>query len=208
MRAILKLFTDFIRKPEWVAAVALLIQAVILWLQARILRRHGKTMEEHARIAKDQAATAELIGRALEQHAKILGDQTKITERQFKFQRTIESYAGREKVYDALLELRASVAMLISKIESPGDRYEPRVAEEMMAQTEVVAAILPVQKAVLTSPHLTHEEKEYFRGYTSDLATILATNLQGRAQPLKEFTAKYKDILSMHFKIAQIPADV
>jgi len=52
MRAILKLFLDFIRKPEWVAAVALLIPDVILWLQAKILRAHGKTMAEHAGIAK------------------------------------------------------------------------------------------------------------------------------------------------------------
>lgn len=207
MRATLKLFLDFIHKPEWVAAVALLIQAVVLWLQARILRKHGKTMKEHAGIAKDQATTAELIGKALEQHAKILGDQTALTERQFKFQRRVEGHAAREKAYDDLLELRARVMMLISKIESPGERYEPRVAEEELAQGELAAAILPVQKAAFTSLYLTKEEKDYFSRYTSDLLNITTTKLQGNVRPLKEFTEKYKDILEMILKVGETPEE-
>jgi hypothetical protein len=55
-------------------------------------------MEEHAGFAKDQAATAALIGKALEQHAKILGEQTAITDRQFKFQRKIEAQTERVRL--------------------------------------------------------------------------------------------------------------
>jgi hypothetical protein len=70
MRVAFRLFLDFMRKPEWVAAIALLIQAIILWLEARILHRHGETMKEHAGIAQSQATTAELIGQALKPNTK------------------------------------------------------------------------------------------------------------------------------------------
>ncbi len=203
MRATLRLFIDFIRKPEWVAAVALLIQAVILWLQARILRKHGMTMEEHAGIAKGQAATAELIGKALEQHAKILGEQAKLTEEQFKFQRKVEAHATREKVYDQVLRLDGAVQLLIFKIESPGTRDAKRVAEEDVLQGEMVAAVLPVQKATLTSLHLTQEEKDYFRRYTMDLAALLYNHLHGNVGLLKDFRKKYDDILVMLLKVGQ-----
>src|SRR5437899_907808 len=90
----MKSLVEFLRKPEWIAAIALLIQAVILFLQAVILRRHGATMEEHAGIAKAQAETAKLIGQALDQQGKVLDEQTKIMDEQFKFQRTIELKAA------------------------------------------------------------------------------------------------------------------
>jgi hypothetical protein len=204
---VLKAFLDFIRKPEWVAAVALLIQCFILWLQYRILHQHGETMKEHAEIAKAQARTAELIGKALEQHAKILGEQAKITESQFKFQRRIEVHAAREKVYEQLLDLHSSVLLLVAKIETPGERYPLRVAEEMMAQGQAVAAILPNQRTVLISPHLTDEEREYFKHFLGDLNEILVNNLQGKAQPLKDFLAKYKDILEMILKVGLAPVE-
>jgi hypothetical protein len=200
-----KAVLEFIRKPEWVAAVALLIQAIILGLQAKILRKHGSTMEEHAGIAKAQAATAELIGKALNQQEKILADQTKIMGAQFSFQRRIEAQAAREKVYDSILTLQSSVSLLISKITSPGERYAPRVAEEQMAQAAVKAAILPVQKATITSLHLTEEENEYFTNYTLDLVQILSSDLQGNVGKLREFEVKYKDILPMLLKVAQTP---
>jgi hypothetical protein len=203
MRATFRLFIDFIRKPEWVAAVALLIQAVILWLQARILRKHGKTMEEHAGIARDQASTAELIGKALEQHAKILSEQSKLTEAQFKFQRMIEVHAAREKVYDQLFALHSSVLLLISKITSPGQRYPDRLAEELMAQGQLLAAIAPTYKASLISLHLTDEEKYYFKRYTDDLGKIVTNDLQGQTQPLKDFIAKYKDVFEVLLKAHQ-----
>ena len=206
MRAILKLFLDFIRKPEWVAAVALLIQAVILWLQARILRKHGRTMEEHAGVAKAQAITAELIGNALQQHATILGEQAKLTEAQFKYQRWVVAQAAREKVYDYMLALYSSVSTLIATVEAPGMRLPPRISQEMTAQANVVNALLPAQKATLTCAHLTTEERDYFRQYTLDFAkTLPQTDLPTVIPKLKEINEKYKEFLTMLLKIAQPP---
>src|SRR5438876_9224385 len=116
MSAATKSLVEFLRKPEWIAAIALLIQAVILFLQAVILRRHGATMEEHAGIAKAQAETAALIGKALDQQGKILAEQTKIMDEQFKFQRTIELKAERVQVFDALMRLHVSFKALLSTL--------------------------------------------------------------------------------------------
>lgn len=203
MRVALKLFLDFVHSPEWVAAAALLIQAVILWLQARILRKHGRTMEAHAGIAKNQATTADLIGKALERHATILDEQKKLTDAQFEFQRRVEAHVSWAKVYDQVLDLNRAVTMMIAKLESPGDRFPQRVAEEHMLQAELVAAILPAQKATMTSYHLTAEEKTYFRQYTRELQEILSSNLQGNAQTLKEFRNKHNDIWRWFVKHAE-----
>jgi hypothetical protein len=194
VRQILKAVLDFIRKPEWVAAVALLIQAVILFLQFRILRGHGETMKEHAGIAKGQANTADLIGKALERHATILDEQTKLTNAQFEFQRRVEAHASREKVYDQVLELNRLVIVMIAKLESPGQRYDQRVAEEHILKSELIAAILPTQKATVTSPYLTEKEKDYFRRYVLDLQNTLSNDLQGKAHTLRDFITKYNDI--------------
>jgi hypothetical protein len=207
VRQILTAILDFIRKPEWVAAVALLIQAVILFLQAWILREHGKTMAEHAGIAKGQANTADLIGKALERHAKILDEQTKLTDVQFEFQRRLEAHASWGRVYDQLLELNRAVIMMIAKIESPGHRLPERVAEEQMLQAELNAAILPVQKATITSLYLTDEEKDYFRRYLLDLQKTLSYDLQGKAHTLREFTTKYNDIWRWFVKAAEEPPE-
>ena len=203
MHAAWSWFLNFIRKPEWVAAVALLIQAVILWLQARILRKHGHTMEEHAGIAKKQAETAKLIGQALQQHATILAQQSDITKEQYDYQRRIESHTAREEIYDHLLRLDGDVQLLIFKIESPGTRDATRMAEEAVLQGHLVGSVIPVQKATITSLYLTDEEREYFRRYTMDLAATLLNPLNGNVRLLKDFREKYKDILTMTLKIAQ-----
>jgi hypothetical protein len=130
MTATLRWFLEFLRKPEWVAAIALLIQAGILLLQALILRRHGETMEKHADVAKAQSETAELIGKALDQQGQILNQQTKIMDEQFKFQRAAMAQADRQQVFDSLLKLRNGLHMLIAKIEEPGMVNESRVAEQ------------------------------------------------------------------------------
>ena len=80
MLQFLKSLFEPLRKPEWVAAGALLIQAVILFLQFKILGRHAETMEEHKKFARTQAKTAELIGQALVQQSNILDEQ-------FRFQK-------------------------------------------------------------------------------------------------------------------------
>ena len=93
---------EYLRKPEWIAAIALSIQGLIFLLQAAflawqaaILRRHAATLEKHTEIAGTQAETAALIGKALDQQGKILAEQTEIMDAQFKFQRTVEMKAER-----------------------------------------------------------------------------------------------------------------
>ena len=185
----------FLRKPEWVAAIALLIQAAILLLQAVILRRHGATMEEHAGIAKAQSETAALIGKALDQQEKILAEQTKIMAEQFKFQRAAMAQADRQEVFNALLSVRNSLHMLIAKIQEPGERYDPRVAEEQRMQAALLAAILPVQSAFISSVHLTPEEKDYFGHYIIDVFDAVSgdNNFPRRLSQMKLVQRKYSD---------------
>jgi hypothetical protein len=177
MSDVMRSIVGFFRKPEWVAAIALLIQGAILLLQAVILRRHGATMEEHAGIAKAQAETAALIGKTLDQQEKILREQTKIMAEQFRFQRTAMAQADRQEVFSALLSIRKSLHMLIAKIQEPGERYEPRIAEEQRMQAELLAAILPVQNAFITSVHLTPEEKDYFGRYVVEVYDAVAGDM-------------------------------
>jgi len=193
MSSALKSLVEFLRKPEWVAAIALLIQAAILLLQAAILRKHGTTMEEHAGIVKAQAETAKLIGNALDQQGKILEEQTKIMDAQFKFQRAVMAQADRQKVFNALLSLRKSLHMLIAKIQEPGDRYPPRVAEEQRMQAELLTQILPPQEAFISSVHLTPEEKDYIGRYIVDVFDVVSgdTNFPVRLNQMKYVQQKF-----------------
>jgi hypothetical protein len=207
MSATLRSVVEFLRKPEWVAAIALLIQAAILFLQAVILRKHGTTMEEHAGIAKAQAETAALIGKALDQQGKILDEQTQIMDEQFKFHRAAMAQGDKQKVFDSLLGLRRSFHMLIAKIEEPGQRYEPRVAEEQRMQAELLTLMLPLQNAFISSPHLTRDEKDYFGRYTVDVFDAVSgdKNFPARLPKMKEIQQKYSesDFLKMAEKIGK-----
>ena len=69
----LQTLLEYIRRPEDLAAVALLIQAGILAVYALVFRKHARTTDR--------------ISEAIRQQGKILDDQTKIMEEQFKFQR-------------------------------------------------------------------------------------------------------------------------
>src|ERR1017187_1161356 len=195
MSEAMRSFVEFLRKPEWVAAIALVIQAAILFLQAVILRKHGKTMEEHARIAKTQADTGVLIGKALDQQGKILAEQTKIMNEQFKFQRAAMAQADRQEVFDSLLSLRNALHMLIAKVQEPGERYPPRIAEEQRMQARLITHLLPVQQAFISSVHLTAEEKDYIGRYVVDVGEAVSgdINLPARLPQMKEIDRKYPE---------------
>lgn len=207
MTYFMRFFHDFLGKPEWVAAFALLIQAIILIIQAKILGRHADTMEEHTKIAGTQAKTAELIGQALGQQGKILTEQTKIMDALFKFQRAAMAQADRQEVFSALISIRSSLHMLIAKIQEPGERYEPRVAEELRMQAALVAAIFPVQNAFISSVHLTSEEKDYFGRYIVDVCDVVSgdSNFSSRLPKMKLVQQKYpeSDFLKIVAKIGK-----
>jgi hypothetical protein len=200
MRSVLKLVLDGLRKPEWVAAIALLIQAVILWLQARILTKHGKTMEEHTEIARTQAITAELIGKALNQQEKILADQTQIMDEQFKFQRRIEAQAERRKVYEALFEVHTKLTTFI-QTSSKGDGFAER-----KAWANFLMSINPCQKEVVTSIHLSDAERQYFQRYLHDVIGLLPKEGLGSVNQLKVVVGKYVDFHEKLLGVGQTPA--
>ncbi len=199
MHHLFQSFVDFIRKPEWVAAIALLIQAIILWLQARILHKHGETMKEHVGIAQSQATTAELIGKALTQHEKILADQTAIMQEQFHFHRTTVAQVERAKIYIAVLELHTNIQRLANLIEET-----PRNSEmENRVWFKLLKAVPPCQEVVFTSIHLTPEERAYFGDrYLSDAAD-LSEGTTFNTKTLREFVSKYKEFPRMLSKLTQ-----
>src|SRR5438876_7943043 len=198
MSAAMKFLVEFLRKPEWIAAIALLIQAVILFLQAMILRRHGATMEEHAGIAKAQAETAKLIGKALDQQGKILAEQAEIMDAQFKFQRTVELKAERVGVLNSLVQLHISFKLLLSTL---SEVQLSNYGHDMQIQSRVRAAwhrmqedLLPCTKAIHTSIHMSPKEREYFMGYVRDLANLSeSSDVRKAIQNVNACDAKYKD---------------
>lgn len=194
-----------LHSPEWIAAIALLIQAGILSLHAWILYRHGKALDKTVEIASTQADTGKLMATALEQQGTILAEQTKIMTEQFKFQRAVTAQADRQEVFDALLSLRTSFLMLIAKVQEPGERYAPRVAEEQRMQAALMAHTVPVRKAIISSVHLTAEEKEYLGHYIVDVAQAVTAdaNLVASLPKMKQVEEKYDDILPMLVKIGQ-----
>ena len=204
---------EYLRKPEWIAAIALSIQALIFLLQAAflawqasILRRHAAILEEHTEIAGTQADTAVLIGKALDQQGKILDEQAKIMGEQFKFQRAAMAQADRQQVFAALLSLRESLHMLIAKVEEPGERYPPRVAEEQRMQAALLTQTLPIQSAFISSVHFTPEEKNYCGRFVVDVVdAVSGDNLPARIPKMKQIQQKYaeSDFLKMVAKIGK-----
>lgn len=95
--------------------------------------------------------------------------------------------ADRQAVFSALLSIRSSLHMLIAKIQEPGERYDPRVAEEMRMQAALLAAILPVQNAFISSVHLTPEEKDYYGRYIVDVCDVVSgdSNFPSRVPKMK-----------------------
>jgi hypothetical protein len=163
---------ESLRKPEWIAAAALLIQAFILWLQSRILTRHAGTMEKHVDIAKTQAEIAKSIGNALSQQGVIM-------EGQLNFQKMVEAKAEREKVFDVVLDLRARFVRLHTTLGSIP------VAAGISAGTRekldfdwdrLEEALLPCLKALITSIHISAAERNYFIQYAQSVDAMKRTN--------------------------------
>jgi len=206
MSAAMKSLVEFLRKPEWVAAIALLIQAVILFRQALILRRHGATMEEHAGIAKAQAETAALIGKALDQQGKILAEQTKIMDAQFKFQRTVEMKAERVGVLNSLVQLHISFKLLLSTLsEVQLSNYTHEMQDRVRASWHRMHEdLLPCTKAIHTSIHMSPKERDYFMGYVRDLANLSeSSDVRKAIQNVNACDAKYKDFEEKMFAAAK-----
>jgi len=136
-----------------------------------------------------------------------LTEQTKIMGEQFKFQRAAMAQADRQEVFSSLISLRTSLQMLIAKVQEPGDRYDPRVAEEQRMQAALLAHILPVQNAFVCSVHLTPEEKDYCGRYIVDVHEAVSgdANLPARLRKMKQIDAKYSeaDFIKMVAKIGK-----
>lgn len=206
MLGFLKFLREIFHSPEWIASIALLIQAVILAMQWKILRRHAKTMEEHTAIAGAQAKTGELIGQALQQQGKILKDQTEIMAEQFKLYKRIEAKAERTKVFDLIFDLRTKTVMLASTLSRiQASNYTQEDSKLVKHGFDLLSlAIVPCQKALITSIHFSKSEKDYFLNYSKDIDALKETN-----DPNKDFASinalnsKYKDFDQMMLKAAQ-----
>jgi len=205
--------------PEWAAAIALgaqaiifLLQALILGWQGVILRRHASTMEKHTEIAGTQAETAKLIGQALDQQGKVLDTQTKIMDAQFRFQRKIEAQAERANVFNLVLELRAQFVAVKGTLKAnlgPGTQFTQASREKIeSAWHKLSAAIVPCQKALITSIHLSQGEKNYFMGFAQavDLLERGHTNtIEADLKALQALEDTYKDFLKKMMGSAQTP---
>lgn len=174
---------------EWVAAVALLIQAAILGLQWLILRRHAVTFEQHKDIAATQAETAKLIGTILQQQGKVAEEQTKIMADQLRFHKAVESQAERTKLFELLLEMQSTFrhvsAMITNPQIPPGSTFSPSTKASInQAWLAVEKTILPCQKALMTAVYIPASDREYFMKYSQALDALARTQPTSPAQLL------------------------
>jgi len=186
---------------DWIAAIALSIQALIflifLWWQDRILGRHAETLEEHTKISGSQAKTAELIGEALGQQGRILAEQTKIMEEQFSFQQRVTMQLETMNVLKFVIAAHRQLVLLDSKI-SRGTAYPTAEFRQDVERhfDDLAGAVYECQQAILLSFHLTADQKTYFLSYCDDLATLTPTGNNGqdreKVHPVNE---KYRNAL-------------
>jgi hypothetical protein len=208
MPQLCKSVVDALGKPEWIAAGALLIQAVILIVQSKILGRHAETMEKHTEIAGTQAKTAELVGKALEQQGKILGDQTKIMEEQFKFQRRLEEKAERVRIVDQLTELFIAVKSFSAMLDRVSEYTQEVGAKVTEKESLVTQSALGCIKELQSSIHITTAERQYFMEYVlavNGVPTSTASTFRECTAGLKALETKYKDVLSKLSAAAHTP---
>jgi hypothetical protein len=199
-----------LRNPEWVAAIALLIQAGIFVLHALILRKHATTLEKHVEIAGTQATTAKLIGQAIEQQGKVLNEQTKIMDEQLRFQRRIEAKAERVEVFDLLLQTQVSFRMLHQALmEVQLSNYTQEMRSRVKARWEELQQDLsPAAKEVHTSIYLSDEEREYFVRYTEELLAIEETaDIRKDIERVDAFYKKHKGFVQKLFALAKTPVE-
>jgi hypothetical protein len=200
-------FLENHRSAEWIAAFALIGQLGIFMLHAWILHRHSEALDETVKIASTQAETGKLMATALDQQSKILAEQAKIMDEQFNFQRSVAAQADRQEVFTALLRLRESFHMLIAKVQDPSDRYAPRIAEEQQMLARLLANTLPVQRAFISSVHLTPEEKDFCGRYLLEVSNAVEgdANLPACLHKMKAVDAKYSEdeFLKMVTKIGK-----
>jgi hypothetical protein len=192
-----KSVVDALRKPEWIAAVALLIQAIILIVQSKILGRHAETMEKHTEIASAQAETAKLIAQALDQQGKVLGEQTKIMDEQFKFQRRLEEKSERARVLDHLTEVdRAlnTLRFLLSSVSTYTNEMHLKILESW---AELSGQALLCTKELASSLYLSTDEQSYFLEYLRDVTSVPSSGVDFRKAlaNLDAIHNKHKDVV-------------
>ncbi len=187
---------------EWIAAIALSIQAVIFLLQAgflcwqaTILRRHATTLEKHTEIADVQAETAKLIGQALDQQGKVLTDQTTIMGGQFSFQQKLATQAERTNVRNLIVAVHGRLVILDSKLSRATFAHTAEFRQDVDRHFDALAgAVYGCQKQVSVSIHLTEPQKKYFLAYCDSLASLHATgNNNQDFDQVRSLKDKYED---------------
>jgi hypothetical protein len=200
--------------PEWIAAIALSIQALIFavqagffYWQARILGRHAATLEEHTKIAGSQVKTAELIGQALDQQGKILAEQTKIMAAQFNFQRKVVEQSERMRILDQLVDLNLKVNSLLALLLSVSN-YTDAVDERVKAKwADLTDQLLRCKKELDSSIHITGAEKDYFLSYVLDVNQLeQGGDFREHIVKSKAIQSKHKDVTAKIFAAAKTPA--
>ena len=167
--------------PEWIAAIALtlqafvfLVQAGFLWWQARILKRHALTLEEHTGIARTQAETARLIGQALNQQGKVLDEQTKIMAKQFELQRRVESKTERDSLLTSAVDMLAAFRELNNRLTRIQlSTFTQKDNDEVIPYFDRLnTKAVSCSKALWTAVHISEEERDYFFNYSKKLSNL------------------------------------
>lgn len=189
---------NWLKNPEWVAAVALLIQAVILFLQAKILSAHARTMEEHKTIAGNQATTAGLISVAIEQQRRIL-------EEQFNFQKKVESKSEEQTILRLVTDVAARVSLLeiaLSQVQLSNYTSQDRDRVRLY-YAKLNEIVLPCELELVTSIHMSEEAKIYFLRYIAAVADLKETaSISKDIERMKALQTNFADFTAMLIKMA------
>jgi hypothetical protein len=183
---------------DWIAAIALLAQALIFLLQAGIfawqaliLRRHAKTLEEHT-------ATAKLIKEALDHQETVLNTQSDIMSRQLELQRQIDEKAEREIVFSSVIKVQAGLEALarrLGRIQLSTVTGQDR-AEVSDLFNRLAGSVAECLKALMIAIHVGDEEKNPLAAFCNDVADLPETGDPAKdTKPVIELRDRYKGMI-------------
>lgn len=182
---------------EWVAAIALSIQALIFLLQAfifawqaLILRRHATTLEEHT-------ATAKLIKEALDQQKTVLNTQSEIMSKQLELQRQVDEKAEREVLFGSVIKVQVDLETLARRLQrvqlSTVTGQDRADASDLF--NSLAGSVAECRKALLVAIHVGPEEKKPFVDFCDDVASVPETGDPAKdLKPVVDLREKYKGI--------------
>jgi hypothetical protein len=180
--------------PEWVAAVALTMQAAVFVWQTTVFKHHARSQK--------------LIAEVLQKQEEIMKRQEEISADVSKFMRLGALKEERGRLFDSLRLMRAQVITAIEKTRVSSQSKEGVEAMDA-AWNALVDSCTTCQKELITV-EISAELKNYFLNYAMKAVGIANKRPAGfaNAQPLTDLNAEYADYNTKMIEAVRTPVDI